>query len=90
MFVCLKTRAVHLKLAFKLVAFIITLIRFVGRRGALRKIYRNDGACFVGCASENSIIRRDQKKLDTASDQGESSGISILPHPVTKVVSGPT
>lgn len=57
MFVCLKTRAVHLKLAFKLVAFIITLIRFVGRRGALRKIYRNDGACFVGCASENSIIR---------------------------------
>ncbi|CAH8654158.1 unnamed protein product [Schistosoma haematobium] len=54
LFACLQTRAVHLEVAFNLStdAFIMALIRFIGRRGTPKEIYSDNGTNFVGATSE--------------------------------------
>ncbi|CAH8446602.1 unnamed protein product [Schistosoma mattheei] len=54
LFTCLQTRAVHLEVAFNLStdAFIMALIRFIGRRGTPKEIYSDNGTNFVGATSE--------------------------------------
>ncbi|CAH8518996.1 unnamed protein product [Schistosoma guineensis] len=54
LFTCLQTRAVHLEVAFNLStdAFIMALIRFIGRRGTPNEIYSDNGTNFVGATSE--------------------------------------
>ncbi|CAH8595656.1 unnamed protein product [Schistosoma guineensis] len=54
LFTCLQTRAVHLEVAFNLStdAFIMALMRFIGRRGTPKEIYSDNGTNFVGATSE--------------------------------------
>ncbi|CAH8641369.1 unnamed protein product [Schistosoma bovis] len=54
LFTCLQTRAVRLEVAFNLsiYAFIMALIRFIGRRGTPKEIYSDNGTNFVGATSE--------------------------------------
>ncbi|XP_017468972.1 PREDICTED: uncharacterized protein LOC108360974 [Rhagoletis zephyria] len=53
-FVCLKTRAVHLDLVTDLttIAFIACYERFVSRRGRCERIYSDNGTAFVGAAKD--------------------------------------
>ncbi|XP_049308602.1 uncharacterized protein LOC125777545 [Bactrocera dorsalis] len=53
-FVCLKTRAVHLDVVTDLtsVAFIACYERFIARRGRCERIYSDNGTAFVGAARE--------------------------------------
>lgn len=53
-FVCLKTRAVHIDLVTDLtsVSFIACYERFIGRRGRCERIYSDNGTSFVGAAKE--------------------------------------
>ena len=68
MFTCLQTRAVHLEVAHSLStdAFIMTLIRFVGRRGRPEEIYSDNGTNFVGAVKElrESLCRVDQRRVN--------------------------
>lgn len=49
-FVCLKTRAIHLELVTELtsIAFIRCYERFIARRGRCQRMYSDNGTCFVG------------------------------------------
>lgn len=53
-FVCLKTRAVHIDVVSDLtsVAFIACYERFIARRGRCERIYSDNGTAFVGAAKE--------------------------------------
>ena len=53
-FVCLKTRAVHIDLVTDLtsVAFLACYERFIGRRGRCERMYSDNGTAFVGAAKE--------------------------------------
>ncbi|XP_067616463.1 uncharacterized protein [Eurosta solidaginis] len=53
-FVCLKTRAVHLDVVTDLttIAFIACYERFVSHRGRCERIYSDNGTAFVGAAKE--------------------------------------
>ncbi|CAH8287249.1 unnamed protein product [Heterobilharzia americana] len=53
-FTCLQTRAIHLEVAFNLGtdAFIMAVMRFIGRRGTPAEIYSDNGSNFVGAISE--------------------------------------
>ena len=53
-FVCLKTRAVHIDVVSLLtsVAFIACFERFIARRGRCARLYSDNGTAFVGAAKE--------------------------------------
>ena len=53
-FSCLQCRAVHIEVAYSLStdAFIMALMRFVGRRGNPREIFSDNGSNFVGADAE--------------------------------------
>lgn len=53
-FVCFKTRAVHIDVVTELsaVAFIACFERFVARRGRCEKMFSDNGTCFVGTEKE--------------------------------------
>lgn len=67
-FTCLQCRAVHLEMAYDLTtdAFIMTLMRFVNRRGYPRKLLSDNGTNFVGAKSEltKCIKSWDKQKLN--------------------------
>lgn len=53
-FVCLKTRAIHLDVVADLtsISFLACYERFVGRRGRCERMYSDNGTAFVGAAKE--------------------------------------
>lgn len=53
-FVCLKTRAVHIDMVSDLtsIAFLSCYQRFINRRGRCRRMYSDNGTCFVGAEKE--------------------------------------
>lgn len=69
LFICFCTRAVHLEIVSELTtdAFILTLRRFISRRGKPAKIYSDNGLNFVGTHNELQIlgkfISENQKSL---------------------------
>lgn len=73
LFVCLSTRAVHLELVSDLStqAFILSLRRFVSRRGKPHKIYCDNGTNFVGANNELGKVLRSSREsvLDYSSSE---------------------
>lgn len=65
-FVCLKTRAVHIDLVTDLtaVSFIACYERFIGRRGRCERIYSDNGTSFVGAAKEIRKAMEEWKRRD--------------------------
>jgi hypothetical protein len=65
-FVCLDTKAVHLKVVSELStqAFIAALNRFIARRGLCNHIYFNNGTNFIGAKQIKALTRteRDEKR----------------------------
>lgn len=63
-FVCLKTRAVHIDMVADLtsIAFLSCYQRFINRRGRCRRMYSDNGTSFVGAEKE---IRRAYEKWFT-------------------------
>ncbi|XP_062557264.1 uncharacterized protein LOC134222137 [Armigeres subalbatus] len=62
LFVCLVSKAVHLELVSDLTseAFLAALDRFVNRRGAVRKIFSDNGTNFVGAFKELRTLFTDK------------------------------
>ena len=54
LFTCLKSRAVHLEVAQSMTtdSFLMTLMRFVNRRGTPKEIYSDNGTNFVGAEAD--------------------------------------
>ena len=69
-FVCLTTRAVHLDLVGDLSteSFLLTLIRFMARRGKPKTIWTDNGTNFIGAERELSILLKDlnQAKIENS------------------------
>ncbi|KAK4467348.1 hypothetical protein MN116_000290, partial [Schistosoma mekongi] len=67
MFTCLQTRAVHIEMAHSLNtdSFIMSLLRFMGRRGRPTEIYSDNGSNFVGTVSElkGFVQQWDQRRI---------------------------
>lgn len=54
LFVCFTTKAIHIELVSSLTtgAFVLTLRRFVARRGLPSHVYSDNGTCFIGAKNE--------------------------------------
>ncbi|KAK4474245.1 hypothetical protein MN116_000200 [Schistosoma mekongi] len=67
MFTCLQTRAVHIEMAHSLNtdSFVMSLLRFMGRRGRPTEIYSDNGSNFIGTVSElkGFIQQWDQRRI---------------------------
>lgn len=59
-FVCFSTKAVHLELVGDLTieSFLLTLRRFINRRGTPKHIYSDNGKTFVGCKLELAELEK--------------------------------
>ena len=68
--VCLSTKACHLEAVTELTtaAFLLTLKRFIGRRGKPKNIFSDNGKNFVGANSELQAL---YQFLEKSSDQIE-------------------
>ena len=68
LFTCLQSRAVHIEIVHSLStdSYIMTLIRFIARRGCPTDIYSDNGSNFVGAQRElsNWITNLDQDLID--------------------------
>lgn len=66
-FVCMKTKAVHLDTVDDLTSasFIACFERLISRRGAVRKLFSDNGTCFVGAEKEIARAFREWRKDGT-------------------------
>lgn len=79
-FVCLKTRAVHIDLVSNLstMAFIACYERFISRRGRCERIYSDNGTAFVGAADElRKVINIWRRKRSFGSSGFKRNGMEI-------------
>ena len=69
LFTCLSLRAVHIETAANIDtdSFVLSLRRFIARRGPVRVIRSDNGGNFVGCENEfvQEIEKMDNKKIGT-------------------------
>jgi hypothetical protein len=60
-FTCLRTRAVHIELAYSLTtdSFLMALMRFISRRGPPKEMFSDNGTNFVGADNElRQVVQR--------------------------------